>query len=76
LGILDQTVTAMGGRLMAHWLRYPLLDPARIRSRFDAVADAVEQMQTRRDCGNSSSPCVILSAWAARSPWGTATHAT
>jgi DNA mismatch repair protein MutS len=27
LGILDQTVTAMGGRLMADWMRYPLLDP-------------------------------------------------
>ena len=49
LDILDQTITAMGGRLMAHWLRYPLLDSARIQSRFDAVTDAVEQMQTRRE---------------------------
>ena len=49
LGILDQTVTTMGGRLMAQWLRYPLLEPAPIQARFDAVADAVEQMQTRRD---------------------------
>ncbi len=49
LGILDQTVTAMGGRLMTHWLHYPLLDPVRILARFDAVADAVEQMQTRRN---------------------------
>ena len=49
LGILDQTVTAMGGRLLAHWLRYPLLDMADIQARFDAVAEAVEQMQARRD---------------------------
>jgi DNA mismatch repair protein MutS len=49
LGILDQTVTAMGGRLMAHWMRYPLLDPEQVQVRLDAVADAVEQMQTRRD---------------------------
>ncbi|WP_319410043.1 DNA mismatch repair protein MutS [uncultured Desulfosarcina sp.] len=56
LGILDQTVTAMGGRLMAHWLRYPLLDPDHIHARFDAVADAVEQMQTRRDLRESLKP--------------------
>ena len=49
LGIMDQTVTAMGGRRMAHWLRYPLLDPVRIQARYDAVADAVEKMQARRD---------------------------
>ena len=56
LGILDQTVTAMGGRLMAHWLRYPLLDSAQIQIRFDAVADAVGQMQTRRDLRESLKP--------------------
>ncbi len=56
LGILDQTVTAMGGRLMAHWLRYPLLDPAQIQVRFDAVDDAVVQMQTRRDLRESLKP--------------------
>ncbi|WP_372679992.1 DNA mismatch repair protein MutS [Desulfosarcina sp.] len=56
LGIMDQTVTAMGGRLMAQWLRYPLLDPAHIQVRFDAVADAVEQMQARRDLRESLKP--------------------
>ncbi|MBR9987029.1 MAG: DNA mismatch repair protein MutS [Desulfosarcina sp.] len=56
LGILDQTVTAMGGRLMAQWLRYPQLDPAHIEVRFDAVADAVVQMQTRRDLRESLKP--------------------
>ncbi|MGA6924048.1 MAG: DNA mismatch repair protein MutS [Desulfosarcina sp.] len=48
LRVLDQTLTAMGGRLMAQWLRYPLLDPSHIRSRLEAVADAVEKMQTRK----------------------------
>ncbi|PID40871.1 MAG: DNA mismatch repair protein MutS [Proteobacteria bacterium] len=53
LGVMDATLTPMGGRLMAHWLRYPLLDPALIQKRQDAVAEAVEQMQVRqsvRDC--------------------------
>ena len=49
LAIIDQTVTAMGGRLMAHWLRYPLLEQARIQARLEAVADAVKQMQARSD---------------------------
>ena len=48
LGIVDQTVTAMGGRLMTHWLRYPLLNPGRIEKRQEAVTEAVEQMQTRK----------------------------
>jgi DNA mismatch repair protein MutS len=47
LGVMDESVTAMGGRLMAHWLRYPLLDPDRIRHRLDAVDEAVEKMQAR-----------------------------
>jgi DNA mismatch repair protein MutS len=49
LGIVDDTVTAMGGRLMADWMRYPLLDPERIRARQDAVADAVAQLQVRKE---------------------------
>jgi DNA mismatch repair protein MutS len=49
LGILDSTITAMGGRLLAHWLRYPLIDPDRIENRLDAVTEAVEKLQARRD---------------------------
>lgn len=37
LGILDQTVTAMGGRLLRHWLSRPLLDLERLERRLDAV---------------------------------------
>ena len=53
LGIMDQTVTAMGGRLMAHWLRYPLLDRERIEHRLDAVGEAVDAMQVRKDLRQS-----------------------
>ena len=38
--ILDRTVTAMGGRRLKHWLRYPLLNVQTIESRLDAVAEA------------------------------------
>ncbi len=44
LDVIDRTVTAMGGRLLKRWLRYPLLDPARINARLDAVAAAVDRI--------------------------------
>src|SRR5574342_315642 len=37
LGLLDRTVTALGGRRLAEWLRYPLLDLPAIEQRLDAV---------------------------------------
>jgi DNA mismatch repair protein MutS len=38
LGVLDQTVTPMGARLMRQWVNQPLLDLARIKGRLDNVA--------------------------------------
>jgi DNA mismatch repair protein MutS len=37
LGVLDQTVTPMGKRLMRQWVNQPLLDPARIHLRQEGV---------------------------------------
>jgi DNA mismatch repair protein MutS len=37
LGVLDQTVTAMGGRAMRQWIQQPLLDLPRIRERQSGV---------------------------------------
>ncbi len=37
LALLDRTLTAGGGRRLADWLRYPLLDVAAIDRRLDAV---------------------------------------
>jgi DNA mismatch repair protein MutS len=44
LDVIDRTVTAMGGRLLKRWLRYPLLDPERINARLDAVAAALDRI--------------------------------
>jgi DNA mismatch repair protein MutS len=38
LGVLDRTVTPMGARLLRRWLLAPLIDPAAINARLDAVA--------------------------------------
>ncbi len=38
LGVLDQTATPMGSRLLRAWLSQPLLEPDAINARLDAVA--------------------------------------
>src|SRR5437667_2642026 len=38
LEVLDRTLTPMGGRLLRRWLLAPLVDPAAISARLDAVA--------------------------------------
>ncbi|HEU0037380.1 MAG TPA: DNA mismatch repair protein MutS [Kofleriaceae bacterium] len=43
LDVVDDTVTAPGGRLLRRWLLYPLVDVERIRRRQDAVAWLVER---------------------------------
>ena len=40
-GVLDQTVTAMGARLLKRWVQQPLLDLAQIHARLDAVDELV-----------------------------------
>ncbi len=46
IGVIDRTVTAMGGRLLNHWMRYPLTDPQRIEQRLKAVAEALDKIHT------------------------------
>ena len=49
LGIIDRTITAMGGRLLKRWIRYPLMDIQEILSRQDAVEEAKENIQVRQN---------------------------
>ena len=53
IGILDKTVTSMGGRLLKKWLRYPLLDVQEIRSRQNAVEEAKNNIQIRKSLRDS-----------------------
>jgi DNA mismatch repair protein MutS len=46
-GVLDETVTPMGARLLRQWLLQPLLDTAAIGARHDAIAALVEAPDTR-----------------------------
>jgi DNA mismatch repair protein MutS len=48
LHLVDRTRTAMGGRLLREWMAFPCLDPERIESRLDAVAELARRGDTRR----------------------------
>ena len=49
LSVIDLTVTAMGARLLKRWLRYPLVQLDQIELRHDAVQEARNSSQLRRD---------------------------
>ncbi len=49
LWVLDETVTAMGGRLTRQWVERPLLERAAIESRLDAVGELVQDPFLRAD---------------------------
>lgn len=47
INVLDQTKTAMGGRMLVGWLLRPLMRHSMIQQRLDAVNDLYEQDKTR-----------------------------
>ncbi len=49
IGIMDKSVTAMGGRLFREWMRYPLINLEEIQLRLDAVQEAVENIHAAGD---------------------------
>ncbi|MBU2547494.1 MAG: DNA mismatch repair protein MutS [Proteobacteria bacterium] len=49
IGLIDLTVTAMGGRALKQWMGYPLIDRSRIAERQDAVEALVLDGMTRTD---------------------------
>jgi DNA mismatch repair protein MutS len=49
LGVLDKTITAMGGRLLRTWLHQPLLDVDALDARLDAVEVFCNQTIARGD---------------------------
>jgi DNA mismatch repair protein MutS len=47
-GVINETVTPMGARLLRHWLLRPLVEPEAIRARLDAVEALVNAPETRQ----------------------------
>ncbi len=48
LGLMDRTVTAMGGRKLRQWISYPLVSMAAITERLDAVEELLGDGELRR----------------------------
>ncbi len=46
--VLDKTVTAMGGRLIKQWVRYPLVNPDHIQMRLDCLEALIGAPQTHQ----------------------------
>ncbi len=49
LGVMDETRSPMGARLLRRWMSYPLLDVEEIKKRQGAVAELLENVSARED---------------------------
>jgi DNA mismatch repair protein MutS len=66
LWAIDRTGTPMGARLLRVWMSAPLVDPARIGERHDAVAELVEVQPARQELARLLSGMSDLSRLASR----------
>ncbi|SUP53118.1 DNA mismatch repair protein mutS [Weissella viridescens] len=44
---MDNTKTAMGGRMLKQWLEQPLLDRSTLEQRYDKIAILIDEYFTR-----------------------------
>ena len=72
LGVLDESLTPMGGRLLRRWLSRPLLDIARIKERLDAVQTMVEDADLRLQARDTLRGMGDLERWINRITQGKA----
>lgn len=73
LDVIDQTVTAPGGRRLRRWLLYPLVDVAHIRRRQDAVGWLVERPALTEQVRRALSRIADLERLAGKATLGVAT---
>ncbi len=71
LWVLDQTHTAMGGRMIRSWLEKPLLDPVQINRRQTAVEELVSATILRGELTNALKDVTDLERVMARISTGT-----
>jgi DNA mismatch repair protein MutS len=73
LDVIDQTVTAPGGRLLRRWLLYPLIDVPQIRRRQDGVAWLVGRPGLNEQLRRALSRIADLERLAGKATLGVAT---
>jgi len=69
LGVIDRTLTPMGGRLLRRWLLAPLVEPAAINARLDAVAVLVGDGRGRERLREALDGVRDLERLAGRAHW-------
>ncbi|MCI8538520.1 MAG: DNA mismatch repair protein MutS [Oscillospiraceae bacterium] len=72
LWVLDQTRTSMGGRLIRAWLERPLLSPALINRRLEAVKALMDDLVTREELAVTLKEITDLERLIGRVAYGTA----
>lgn len=73
LSVLDDTVTAMGGRKLREWLLNPLMDAAEIEHRLDAIAELKDGHRLRSDLSTALNAVYDLERLISRISLGAAT---
>ena len=72
LWVLDKTKTAMGARLMRSWIIRPLVDPAKIYHRQNAVSALHSNVRARDTLGELLSEMLDIERLTAKAVYGTA----
>ena len=72
LWVIDHTRTPMGKRMISNWLELPLLNPAKITKRQNAVAQIVSNHEMRENLGNALKSIADLERLVARVVYGSA----
>ncbi len=72
LGILDETLTPMGGRLLRHWILHPLTDIPPINRRLDGVEEFTRNDQAAEDIRGHLKPITDLERFISRISLGLA----
>ena len=52
LGVIDHTLTSMGGRSLKSWIKNPLIEPEQIRKRHDCVQELLENPESLKEIEN------------------------
>ena len=73
LGVIDRTLTPMGGRLLRRWLLAPLVEPAAINARLDAVETLLKDGRGRERLREALNGVRDLERLAGRAALGRAT---
>lgn len=72
LGIIDYTVTALGGRMLKSWVEQPLIKKEQIEERLETTDELFNNHNLRKKIRNMLNPIYDLERIAARISFGTA----